>query len=491
MAKVNVAAAAKKLAKSAKKEAEDILAKIDTPEKALALKGAEREQYLKALDATYGDKAVRAKDLGFDEDKIRYHGTNKTIDKFQPNMQGTGMGRSHSKPASFFTNNYELADSYANSLVNRHGGEKNIIPVLINNEEMLVNRIQGMPLSKYEIDNSLDKANNLNRTGVRFVDAVDSPGYDKIRSDITAVTDPAKIRSTNAAFDPRFKDSPYLLSANSRTPASSGNNTAQKVLDAARNSAQTPVQSGNQEASMFETVGRKALPYIAPALQKAAPVLEAASPVLSVLNKPQELATSAADKLTGGTGEAQSFADIGSRLNQKLPESMQNEGLMRDIGYAADIAFPSPKIDKIAKMANPAVQKMAKEISKAALQSGDISIVNNAAKLSANNVQKSLAGLDGAFSREIPMSRKTVATDRASHALLGPGNTVILKGGQEIQPLISGPTVGKTVSVNSPGVKIIQGDSSIKPQGIKPANNRQSAAVVLQRMAEEAAKKGK
>lgn len=265
----------------------------------------------------------------------------------------------------------------------------------------------------------------------------------------------------------------------------------QKAAEVLKKASSAKPSAQKQDASIIESLAKKVAPIIAPATSALSPLLQKSAPVFAVLNKPQELATSAADRLTGGTGEAKSFADIGSRLNQKLPESMQNEGLMRDIGYAADIAFPSPKIDKLAKMANPAVQKMAKEISKAALQSGDISIVNNAAKLSANNVQKSLAGLDGVFSREIPMSRKTVATDRASHALLGPGNTVILKGGQEIQPLISGPTVGKTVSVNSPGVKIIQGDSSIKPQGIKPANNRQSAAAVLQRMAEEAAKKGK
>lgn len=265
----------------------------------------------------------------------------------------------------------------------------------------------------------------------------------------------------------------------------------QKAAEVLKKASSAKPSAQKQDASMVETLAKKAAPIFAPAARFVSPLLQKSAPVFAVLNKPQELATSAADKLTGGTGQAQSFADIGSRLNQKLPENLQNEGLMRDIGYAADIAFPSPKIDKLAKIANPAVQKMAKEISKAALQTGDISIVNNAAKVSANNVQKALAGLDNTVSREIPMSRKTVRTNVASHALLGPGNTIVLGGGEAVKPLIAGPTVGKTVPVNNPGVKIIQGSSEIKPQGIKPANNRQSAAAVLQRMAEEAAKKGK
>lgn len=265
----------------------------------------------------------------------------------------------------------------------------------------------------------------------------------------------------------------------------------QKAAEVLKKASSAKPSAQKQDASIIESLAKKVAPIIAPATSALSPLLQKSAPVFAVLNKPQELATSAADKLTGGTGQAQSFADIGSRLNQKLPASMQNEGLMRDIGYAADIAFPSPKIDKLAKVANPAVQKMAKEISKAALQSGDISIVNNAAKMSAGNVQKSLAGLDGAFSREIPMSRKTVATDRASHALLGPGNTIVLTGGKEIAPIVTGPTVGKTVSVNNPGVKIIQGDSSIKPQGIKPATNSQSLEEVLKRQQAANILKGK
>lgn len=491
-----------KMEPAVSEQAQEILSKIDTPEKVLALKGAEREQYLKALDSAYGDRATRAKDLGYNKEV--FHGSGRgdleSLDSSKVHTGGSLNGIPNESPGTFTTLNPEFAgvftDKNKGSIYKLKTNAKNVFDS--NNPEhldLLKQQLEKLPKNRWKFGDTPERIINDLKTKENTWHAMEDnnvlnsikelgfEGYNtsEVGNKNTAIFDPKNIRSTNAAFDPRFKDSPYILSANSRAPTSSGSNAAQKVLDAARNAAQTPAQSGNQEASMFETVGRKALPYIAPALQKAAPVLEAASPVLNVLNKPQELATSAADRLTGGTGQAQSFADIGSRLNQKLPESMQNEGLMRDIGYAADIAFPAPKIDKLAKMANPSVQNIARKISKAALETGDASILNSAVKASANTVQKSLAGLDNAVSREIPMSRKTIATDRASHALLGPGNTIVLKGGEEVMPLMSGATVGKTVPVNNPGVKIIQGASTITPQGIKPASNSQSLSEVLKR----------
>lgn len=261
-----------------------------------------------------------------------------------------------------------------------------------------------------------------------------------------------------------------------------------KALDVLQSASKKP--ESKEEKSMFELLGKKAATYAAPIIERAAPSLQKAMPVLTVLNKPQEYATKAADILSGGEGNAQSFADIGVRLNKKLPESMQNEGIAKDVGYAADIAFPSPKLKYLKPLINPESQAVAKSIASTILATGDIGTLNAVGKASAANVGKALAGLDNTVSREIPLSRKTVRTDSASHALLGPGNTIVLGGGESIAPLITGPTVGKTVAVNVPGAKIIKGSSEITPRNIKPATNSQSAAEVIKRMQEANRLKG-
>jgi hypothetical protein len=92
--------------------------------------------------------------------------------------------------------------------------------------------------------------------------------------------------------------------------------------------------------------------------EKITPVLQnpTVHATLDALNKPQQWATQGLDKVTGGEGNVSSFADIASRLQSKLPASMQGQitpGLARDVGYAADLAFPAPKIDKLAHAVMP------------------------------------------------------------------------------------------------------------------------------------------
>lgn len=93
--------------------AKSILSKIDSPEKAVALKGAEREQYLKALDELYGDRAKRAKDMGFSLKKW-FHGTSDDFDKFSSDKLGTNFENSGSSGyGHYFTNDPEVANRYA------------------------------------------------------------------------------------------------------------------------------------------------------------------------------------------------------------------------------------------------------------------------------------------------------------------------------------------------------------------------------------------
>jgi hypothetical protein len=84
MGKSDAAKIAKKLAGSLSPEtAEKILAKYDNVDAATKLVGAERKEYLDALDTVYGDRSKRAKDLGFG-DKTYYHGSHRDIKEFKP-----------------------------------------------------------------------------------------------------------------------------------------------------------------------------------------------------------------------------------------------------------------------------------------------------------------------------------------------------------------------------------------------------------------------
>lgn len=91
---------------------EELLSKIDTPEKAAALKGAEREKYLKALDEVFGSREQRAKDMGFGEETW-YHGTTVPIDEFKSEAKGLSTGAGSAKKGYFFAQEPSVASDYA------------------------------------------------------------------------------------------------------------------------------------------------------------------------------------------------------------------------------------------------------------------------------------------------------------------------------------------------------------------------------------------
>jgi hypothetical protein len=87
---------------------DEILAQIDTPEKAVALRGEDRAAYLNALDQVYGDKNIRREAMGFDP-KTYYHGTTTPtpINQFDTSKEAVaGYG-------SYFTPDLGLAENYA------------------------------------------------------------------------------------------------------------------------------------------------------------------------------------------------------------------------------------------------------------------------------------------------------------------------------------------------------------------------------------------
>lgn len=233
-----------------------------------------------------------------------------------------------------------------------------------------------------------------------------------------------------------------------QTMSTQGPAAAQAVLAAHVPSLQDHMAAeiSKQDPSMFETAGKKLLPYAAPVLQRVAPALQ--NPIvhnaLSVLGKPQEYATRLADKAVGGTGDAQSFADVAARINQKLPASLQNEGLAKDIGYVADMAFPIPvprlgKLEGVLAHAAPKAKAAAKE---------------------ADLIQK-MAGLGEKYAtRELPLARQVLEGVTVPTKDVLPGTTAVIKSSAPLEnPKLI--TQGARISNEVPGVKII---SSTPPE---------------------------
>lgn len=186
--------------------AQDILNKIDTPEKAIALKGSERAEYLKALDEVYGDRAKRAKDLGFDQ-KQWYHGSKQNLEKFYKESPKEHFGESIWGPGVYVTDSPKVAEGYAVTGIGKSGP---IMPLKIRGGKDAVNLNLVDTPEKFDLTKNAIFRNNQ-------TDSVNQ-----------VVRDPSAIRSTNAAFDPRFKDSDYLLAGGIGSTNLNGINMASK-----------------------------------------------------------------------------------------------------------------------------------------------------------------------------------------------------------------------------------------------------------------------
>lgn len=203
------------------------LEKVDTPEMAVALKGAEREKYLNALDKTYGDKAKRAADMGFGKETY-YHGSTSQapIESFDISKTGARTDAGNLGQAVYVTPKKFIADAYSSH-------PNNTYPLKINkgksaylDEPMdsadITNKISG--LAKSLGVNSAPEFKGSSQVDANFAkeltEKAKAAGLSSTEfGSEVAIYDPTKIRSTNAAFDPRFKNSSKLLAGVSAAPA--------------------------------------------------------------------------------------------------------------------------------------------------------------------------------------------------------------------------------------------------------------------------------
>lgn len=213
-------------------EAQKILAKVDTAEKANALTGDERAQYLKALDTVYGSREDRIKKLGFSEEKV-YHGSpSGEIQNFKLGSPKSGelFGR-----GVYTTNDTEEADIYAQILDDRgivSDDESGVVYPLRKrdgkvfdirkdfDEKVAAKIVKALPkkaqkLGKQQQDNYnlLEVARMEGVPSKKISDILISEGYDSVETGegVTVSLHPKDIRSEHAAFDPRFIDSDLIL----------------------------------------------------------------------------------------------------------------------------------------------------------------------------------------------------------------------------------------------------------------------------------------
>ncbi len=195
----------------ASETAKAIIEAIKTPEQAASLKGADRANYLAALDEVHGPRDQRAKAMGFG-DETWYHGGPSDLEKFKPSRSGT-YG-----PGVYVTDSPGAAGQYAD----RAGGDVYTLK-LKNQNPINYDDIGGKHglAAEMEMDGHSDIGSWLKQNEVSGIEAHGSDTVGKERT----VQNPADIRRTDAAFDPRFKDSSNLLAAKSG-PSPVGLNTS-------------------------------------------------------------------------------------------------------------------------------------------------------------------------------------------------------------------------------------------------------------------------
>lgn len=212
-------------------KAKQILEAVKTAEQAVELTGPARKEYLAALDVVHGSAEKRAKDMGFG-DKTYYHGTthDAPIDSFKSSNSKSGQlyGR-----GTYTTPDPEMAEIYTQKL-DQHSGvpldeeSGSIYPLKVREGKSFdVKEYNGKDFEKIksQLGVSGDPSPKYigSREGVtptNYSKALVDNGYNSVKDeDILNVINSRDIRSTNAAFDPRFKDSNKILAGAAAIPA--------------------------------------------------------------------------------------------------------------------------------------------------------------------------------------------------------------------------------------------------------------------------------
>tara|TARA_R110002095_G_scaffold197339_1_gene176390 strand:- start:1456 stop:12243 length:10788 start_codon:yes stop_codon:yes gene_type:complete len=149
----------------------------------------------KGLDMSKEARMQRARDMGFDTDRVYYHGTKSSseIDSLRTSQDGM-LGK-----GVYITDDIGKAEKYA-GMGMRYSDGGSVYPLYIKDGEIWDVADKGFPRDEFQGTND-DVVDELSQRG--FIGIKDGKE--------TVLFDPANIRSVNAAFDPDEADSSNLM----------------------------------------------------------------------------------------------------------------------------------------------------------------------------------------------------------------------------------------------------------------------------------------
>jgi hypothetical protein len=158
------------------------------------------------LDMSQAARMQRARDMGFDTERVFYHGTGKDFDAFDVDKAGSSTDSGWYGSGVYLTPDPDIAAAYAkNEYLGYEGGR--IIPTHVRLKNPYTwTENDPIPKNKKESDAVREGLMMQGYDGVIVPDFLDPSKIEEI-----VVFDPANIRSVNAAFDPAKRESANLM----------------------------------------------------------------------------------------------------------------------------------------------------------------------------------------------------------------------------------------------------------------------------------------
>lgn len=159
-----------------------------------------------ALDMSQAARMQRARDMGFDTERVFYHGTGKDFDAFDVGKTGSSTDSGWYGSGVYLTPDPDIAAAYAKNEYLGYGGGR-IIPTHVRLKNPYTwTENDPIPKNKKESDAVREGLMMQGYDGVIVPDFLDPSKIEEI-----VVFDPANIRSVNAAFDPAKRGSANLM----------------------------------------------------------------------------------------------------------------------------------------------------------------------------------------------------------------------------------------------------------------------------------------
>lgn len=177
------------------------------------------------LPMDVASRMARAKEMGFDTDKVVYHGTPDSRGIWENGFQTfeETYGKSDPKRVYFFADDPKVARTYADDrrAFDYQNAEPEVIPVHLKMENPAVIDWRGRKFrgrekndEGYDIHDIINQARSAGNDSFIINNVIDTYNATGKPSTIRGVFDPTRIRSVEAAFDPAKSDSANLLAAN-------------------------------------------------------------------------------------------------------------------------------------------------------------------------------------------------------------------------------------------------------------------------------------